>query len=174
MKKSKTDTILFVSAIISMAAVSFSFLLLAIETEKTVSDIPVTSFITGVIFWLFTAISAVLLAVLSVRRRKFYAKVNVKQSEKIKYPGLIAFFKNRIARAADIFMIICAVAFAVVFVVTHGAGLLCYITVSLLLLSVCLHSVFNGKIFYYICIKEKVLRVQEKKAKKNERNGTND
>lgn len=166
MKKQKIDLFLFVSLILSLFCVSASFLLIAIDSEKTVGSIPLPSFIAALVFWLFLVIAAVSQIILSLRCKKFFAKRNSKHKDKIYGIGLISFFKNKIGLVADIFLILCAVAFVAVFIVTGGIGFGCYIVITLLLLSLCMHSIFNGKLFFYICALKKADRKCEKKSNK--------
>lgn len=166
MEEDKTDLFLFVSYVLSFFIVSFSFLLISVETEKMINGISVTSFGAGITFWLFSVIAFIVHIVLSVRRRRFLSKNKINQTEEVKRPGILVFFKNKLAIAVDVILIACIAVCIAVLLVTGGTGFLSYVMVAALLFSVCMHSVFNGKIYTYVFTADRILETHEKKSTK--------
>ncbi len=166
MNKHKSDVFLFVALVVSFLFVALSFLLIPIESDKLIGELSLMPFIAGIVFWVSLVSALIFLVVLSVKRRKFYVRYNLKQNEKHKRIGFLSFFRNKFAAAVDILMVISFVLLVIVFVVTGGKYYDSYVAISLSLFLLFMHSIFNGKLFFYICALRKTIKNNAKKVKK--------
>ncbi len=163
MNKHKSEVFLFIALVMSLIFVSMSFLLIPIETDVMVGDLSLMPFLSGIIFWVFLVLAAVLLITLSLKRRKFYVIYKLKQSEKHKTIGLLSFFKNKYAVVTDILMFMSVGLLLMVLVVTGGKYYDSYVAITIFLSLLFMHSIFNGKLFFYICALRKTIKNNAKK-----------
>ena len=168
-KKPKKELFLFALQIFSFACVAFSFLLIPIEFEKEIRGIPLTSFIAGVVFWGALVLASLIQIILVICRNKFFKKHNLKRNKKLRNMGVFSFFKNKIAVVMDILFIMSIIGLALVFALTESQGYICYIFVAIFVFLLFMHSVFNGKIYFYICALVKTFYISKKKQRKEER-----
>lgn len=166
MNKHKSDVFLFVALVLSFLFVALSFILIPIETDYFVGELSLMPFIAGIVFWVSLAAALIFLVTLSIRRRKFYSKYNLKENEKHKRIGLLCFFRNKYATAIDIMMLLSFVLLAVVFGFTGGRYYDGYIAIAISVFLVFMHCIFNGKLFFYICALRKTIRNNANKIKK--------
>lgn len=155
MKQNKADCLLLGTSIGGFAALSISFMLMPVEGLGLVP---------GILFWGGFAIGVALQVILEIRRNSLFAKYNVKR-ETMQKPrnGLLSFGSNRIATVADGFLITGVVATALTFILNKGTGYLCYVCLSVLVFSFCMHCVLNGRIYIYIKNRNKVWKMLEQK-----------
>lgn len=134
---------------------SISFLLMPIETM---------SVLPGLLFWIGLLIGVAFQIALEARRRAFFARYNVKR-EKMQKPrnGLLTFASNKLATIVDNIFVVSIVATILAFIFTKGTGYLCYVCISVLLLSFCLHCVLNGRNYFHANNQNRVRQVLEQK-----------
>lgn len=166
--KNKADSMLLSVSIGGFAALAISFLLMPIEALGLVP---------GMLFWGGLIIGVVLQIVLEARRKSLFAQYNVKRETMQKARnGLLSFGSNYLAAIADILWAVSIIATIIVFVLTKGTGYFCYISLSVLVFSFCMHCILNGRIYIYIKNQKKVQQVLEQKKanfmkKERENNG---
>ena len=155
MKQSKIDRLLIGISIGGYAVLAISFMLVPVEGLGIVS---------GILCWGGLFIGVVLQFVLEARRRSLFAKYNVKREtmQKVRN-GLLSFGSNRIALVADGLMIVSIVATILAFILTKGTGDLCYVCLSVLIFSFCMHCILNGRIYIFVKNQNKVRQVLEQK-----------
>lgn len=155
MKQNKADYILLSLSIGGFLLLAISFPLMPLETM---------GIIPGMLFWSGLSIGVVCQIVLEARRRALLAKYKVKR-ETMQKPrnGFLSFCSNRIAMVADMILVISAIVTVAVFVITKGAGYLCYVSLAVLVFSLCLHCIFNGRNYVFIKNQTKVRKVLEQK-----------
>lgn len=134
---------------------SISFMLMPMETLRMAS---------GLLFWggLITGVGFQI--ILEARRRAFFAQYNVKRG-KMQKPrnGFLTFGSNRIAMITDNFLVVSVVATILVFLFTKGYGYICYVCITVLLYSFCMHCIFNGRNYFHVNNQNKVRQVLEQK-----------
>lgn len=146
MKCKKNDkTLLFVS-IGSFFVMSMSFLLnLFVGSKTSPKTIAVISAVSGGLFWGFLLTAVICMVLLSVRN-----KAETKKLDGL--IGLISFFKNPIAKVADILLAVVAFFTAITVFIGIKDNQDIVVNVSLVLFSLLIflfsmHCVLNGKIF---------------------------
>lgn len=118
----------------------------------------------GILFWGGLIIGVALQIVLETRRKALFARYDVKRESMQKARnGLISFGSNHLALIADILMVVSVIATILVFVLTKGAGYLCYVSLSVLVFSFCMHCILNGRIYIFVKNQKKVRQVLEQK-----------
>ena len=155
MKQYKADRLLLGISIVGFAALAISFVLMPVEG---------LGFVPGMLFWGGLLIGVVLQVILEARRRSLFAMFNVKREtmQKVRN-GLLSFRSNSLASVADVFLIISAVATILAFILTKGIGYVCYVCLSLLVFSFCMHCILNGRIYIFVKNQKKVRQVLEQK-----------
>lgn len=141
-KKSKCNVYL-IASVISFFVFSVSFLLMPIETRKVINDVNLVSIVAGVMFWLGLVIGSVMqiLFCKSIGKVAFEKKTN---------PGLISFFKNKLAMVFDVLLILSGLGLVFSIILTSATGYACYIFVTLTAFCFCAHCIFNGKNYCFI------------------------
>lgn len=149
------DRILLVSSICGFSFMALSFILMPFEGA---------GILPGLFFWAGLLVGTILQIVLEHRRRKFFKKFHVKR-EKMQKPriGLLSFGSNRLAGVADKVMVVCSVATVLALIFTKGTGVFCYFLIAATVLSVCLHCIFNGRIYFHIMNESKIQQLLEQK-----------
>lgn len=155
MKQNKADRFLLGISIGGFAILAISFMLMPVDG---------LSFVPGMLFWGGLLIGVVLQIILEARRRSLFAMYNVKREtmQKVRN-GLLSFKSNSLASVADVFLIISAVATILAFIFTKGTGYLCYVCLSVLVFSFCMHCILNGRIYIFVKNQNKVRQVLEQK-----------
>lgn len=153
--QSQTEKKFLIISMGGFVLMAVSFLLMPIESLNVLP---------GLFFWGGLLIGVAFQILLEVRRRSFFAKYKVKR-EKMQKPrnGLLTFASNKIAAIVDNVFIVSIVATVLAFIFTKGTGYLCYICISVLVLSFCLHCIFNGRNYFHVNNQKKVQQVLEQK-----------
>lgn len=161
MKRKQIDYILLSISIISFLLLAFSFMLMPIESKTFSGNLSIFSLIAGLIFWISLATGTATQIVLTRHRKMWYVsnRVRVRKSTRT---GVISFFKNAYATVADIALMLSLIGLIVVMVATHGIGYICYVFISLFIFSFSMHCILNGKNYYYVINKNKLLQTLEK------------
>lgn len=155
MKQNKADRFLLGISIGGFAILAISFMLMPVEG---------LGFVPGILFWVGLLTGVVLQIVLEARRNSLFAKYNVKRETMQKARnGLLSFRSNSLAAIADVILIISAVATILTFILTKGTGYLCYVCLSALVFSFCMHCILNGRIYIFVKNQSKVRQVLEQK-----------
>lgn len=155
MKQNRADCILLCISAGGFAILAISFILMPIAG---------LGIIPGILFWGGLLTGIVLQCVLETRRRKLFAKYNVKRETMQKTRnGLLSFFSNGLAVAVDSCLIAAVLATVLAFVFTKGTGYLCYICLSVLIFSFCMHCIVNGRIYIFVKNRDRVQQVLEQK-----------
>lgn len=146
MEKIKTGRRLLIGSCIGYFICAASTLLLpwAVGSDSRLS---VFGFATGILFWIGLLAGTVLFIVswLKVRSEAGYKK----KSEQRRL-GCISFFRSKVAAVADIICILMIIATIVGNFVTAFPYLVNVIIMFLLIFTLCLHCIFNGKVYRYL------------------------
>lgn len=161
MSRLKKIKILFWAAVASLALLSLTFSAMPHATRISEATNKVSILIVGGAFWFFLAVSCALIIWAIVERKRFMRFDANRRFKTGKLPGVITFFRNVPAIVADVIMILSAVAFVLTQIVWEVDLYLQFYLLSLLVLSVNMHSMFNGKIY----------RVTKYKAEKYKKRG---
>lgn len=134
---------MFLSSLISLAISSFSFLLIPLSDFRGTIFQKLIAYTVGVLFWIGFIIGLIITVRLGSIRKK-------DSDKNYKLPGVLCFFKNKIAIKCDILMII-----SVILLIIFQKLLGTYCIVSVILLSftmfaIYMHSVFNGNNYAYM------------------------
>ena len=148
MKSNKSSRLLYAS-VIGFFVMSASFLLMplgGIEPGPTPMRV-----LRGVLFWLGLAVGAISQIALSSSLKE------IKRASKRprKGVGVATFMSNRIAFIFDVLLILSIIAFTVSLFIQSALGYFNYIIWFLFLFSLCMHSIFNGKNYYYLQLDNK-------------------
>ncbi len=155
MKQNKAEYLLLGASIGGFAVLAISFLLLPLEG---------LGFVPGILFWAGLLTGVVLQIVLETRRKSLLAKYNVKRETMQKARnGLLSFRSNSFAAAADFFLIVSAAATVLAFILTKGTGYMCYVCLSALTFSFCMHCILNGRNYIFVKNQNKVRQALEQK-----------
>lgn len=162
MKRKQADFILFGFSVFFLGSAAVSFLLMPLESESTVGSIPSDILAVGLMFWISVAAETVIQCVLAHRRKEWCKIYRIKPSKISQKTGIITFFGNVGATAAEAAAAVSLIGFLTVGAATHWCGYSCYIFVSLFVFSFGMHCILNGKVFWYIVHQDKLLVSVEK------------
>ena len=155
MKRQTIDRILLGTSIGGFAILSISFMLMPYEE---------LGILPGILFWGGLLLGVVLQIVLENRRGALFAQYNVKRETMQKAKnGLLSVCSNRLATVADGILAADAIATVLAFVFTRGTGYLCYVCLSVLVFSFCMHCILNGRIYIFVKNQDKVRQMLEQK-----------
>ena len=146
MKKNK-ESVWLGTSILSFFLMSVSFLLMPTENKYL-------QLIAGLMFWVFMVLGVVSQVILAMLAKRLSSKNREKRMQKQRV-GIFEVCKNKFALVADIVFLLCVVVFAVLMIFTNGSSYFCYIVLTMLVFSFCMHCVLNGKIFTSICEQNK-------------------
>lgn len=140
MKTIKKINLLFCFSVLSLMFMSSTILIMPI-VDNTVR------ILLGAAFWIFTVIGYALLIVANFERRWF---INNKMDGNVRMdclPGIATFFDNIPATIADTVMIISFIIFVICMITKLKYEYISYIVLFLLLLSINMHCLFNGRVY---------------------------
>ncbi len=147
MNRKKVDYVWLGISIISFLILAISFLLMPLGGTE---DNSVYSMVAGIMFWVSIVIGISAQCVLSGRRKswnKGHKNLKNKRSQRI---GVISFFRNKYAVAADITAIVSLIGLVIALAATQAVGYICYVFISVFVFSLSMHCILNGKNFYYV------------------------
>lgn len=155
MSRKQIDTLLLRLSISSFLAMSVSFLMMPIEA---------ISIFAGGLFWFGLLVGLILQVILEIRRRDFFARYRVRR-QKMQRPhnGLLTFCANRNATIADSVLAVSVGCLVLSFWLTRGTSYLCYILIAIVVFSLCMHCILNGRIYFHVINQTKIRQVLEKK-----------
>lgn len=155
MNRKQIDSLLLRWSISGFGIMSVSFLLMPIEG---------ISMLAGGMFWIGLLMGLVLQVVLEMRRRDFLARHRIKRQRMQRtHNGLLTFGANKVAIIADGVLVVSTICLALSFWLTRGTSYLCYILIALVVFSLCMHCVFNGRIYFHVINQTKIQQTLEKK-----------
>lgn len=128
-------------SVLSSFIYSGTILLMPLASDNSNSNNKVSIMIVGFVFWTFF-----ILTYLSLFFAKKKAKNNKVKPESQNI-GLLKFFSNRLATIVDCVLIMSVIAFIISLFLPYSLSWLVYIILSILVLTLNLHSIFNGKIY---------------------------
>jgi len=140
MKTIKKINLLFYFSVLSLVFMSSTILIMPI-VDNTVR------ILLGAAFWIFTVIGYALLVVANFERRWF---INNKMDGNVRMdclPGIATFFDNIPATIADTVMILSFIIFVICTITKLKYEYISYIVLFLLLLSINMHCLFNGRVY---------------------------
>lgn len=105
-------------------------------------------YINGIAFWVFILSGYILLTILNTSRRR-----NEDKEKDKRLPGVIRFFSNPLARVFDGMFILSLLVFIIYQYTNHIDGYISYVILSIIVFSFQMHSMFNGKNYDYIYMK---------------------
>lgn len=138
MKKLK---VLYFLSTMFLAIGSASFLFMPIARDLSSGTNKAPLLINGLMFWVPFILGYVFVFFANIQRKIINGvKVNGK-------PGMINFCSNKYATIFDFLLIISFVSLVVLFVLHQGESYITFVVLFLLVLSINMHAMFNGKIF---------------------------
>lgn len=167
MKRKQVDVIWLVISIVSFFLMSFSFMLMPVETSSSFGEMSVVSYIAGIMFWLFLITGIVTQIVLFRRRQDWYVINRIRGNRICQKIGIISFFKNIYAIISDVVAVISLVGLIISLVATDGTGYICYVFISIFIFAFCMHCVLNGKNYYHVINQDVMLKNIEKERAKS-------
>lgn len=149
MKKIDKLVAFYWAAAITLAVMSLTILAMPYAVENSEHNRALVVSV-GLVFWAF-ALSGYgfLISANTLRKKIIRSKYNV-YSSITGNPGIVSFFSNVYAIVADTTMIISFVLFIAISFTELKASFFAYILLALLVFSIHMHSLFNGKIFKVI------------------------
>ena len=146
MKVNKKRALLW-GYVASSLVLSASFLLMPLDLIT--SSVRRSSLVAGILFWVSLAATLITAGWLARIYRRWRSKLPDAVSSGLpKLPGIIRFFRNPLALAADIVMLISLIGLIASLIATDASGYICYIFIALFVFSFCMHCMLNGKIYY--------------------------
>ena len=156
MRNKKEFIVLYIS-IACFFLMSLSFLFMPIDTST--QNYKLVNALTGIFYWVFLILGCVTQVILSKMRKKWLIENRIKKYELRRQKiGMLSFMKNKYGLVADILLLVSIIGLIVASIVTEGIGYICYIFMATLVFSFCMHCILNGKIYYYLTNREKILK----------------
>lgn len=146
MKQINSCKTLFYLSVFFLTLMSATFLIMPYAVDE---GSQVLTALVGLAFYVFGIIGYVFVVIANCKHKRTQKSNHNKQGEKHR-PGIIAFFSNTFAIVFDVLMIISFIAFIVVCFTSYRDEYIAFILLSILVLSVNMHSLFNGRIFQAI------------------------
>ena len=137
---------LFWFAVLFISLMSASVLLMSFAIQMGEQDREVTV-LTGIIFWLSAIAGYVMIAIADTQRKRFIiqkADGDVKMSSR---PGILTFFSNVPATVFDVMMILSFLMLVIINFTDLRYEYIAYVLLFMVVLSLNMHCLFNGKIY---------------------------
>lgn len=173
MNEKKIDLLWLWISIISYLLMSATFLLMPLDNMIPALREGVLTLVVGICFWFFLILGIVSQIILARRRKAWYVgrRLSAKQSAARRI-GLIGFGANTVAVFADLAMVLSIGGLFTSVMLTNATGYICYLFLSTLSFSFCMHCILNGRVYYHITHhyseKSKSKRDSEKEREKAE------
>ncbi len=103
----------------------------------------------GIAFYVFLIAGYVLVAVANHMRKKIKTEKSRRKTNNDRM-GVITFFANIPAKIFDVIMVVALIGFVIINFTSHKDDYITFVLLSILVLSVNMHSLFNGRIFRVI------------------------
>lgn len=154
----KAFVLLYIS-IGSFFLMSCSFLLMPIDFAA--KGLQIVNLLIGIMFWLFLVLGITIQLILSKIRKNWFTKNHIRRFQCKSRIGLISFVQNIPACIADGVCVISLIGLIISVIITSATGYACYIFMSLLVFSFCMHCILNGKIYYFLTNQDKILKASQ-------------
>ncbi len=141
------DCFSFSCAAFLVMAATVLFMPLAVESRNTGQTFIIA---VGLIFWISALLGYCAVTVAGILRRKILKTAKSSALSLKGRVGLFSFFSNVSATVADLTMIASAVLFVIVNITELKTSYFAYIVLFLLIFSIHMHCLLNGKIFKLI------------------------
>lgn len=159
MKNQNTEYVLLYGSIGGYFLMSLSVMLMPIDAVRILA---------GAMFWLGLLSGTGLQAALALSRRRFYA-AGGGMPEQRGLPGLLRFWANPAAKAADLAMVVSFPLMLAALKRTRAMGYICYVLIAVFAFSFCMHCIFNGSIYFYLKNKNRKESNQDNRNRKRRR-----
>ncbi len=157
----KKDSIWMGISIAFLLMLSISFLLMLPEDDSSIVEKSVFMFVSGGMFWVSSIMLVISQIVLSRQRKKWYAVNKVRKDIGSRRLGVISFFSNTLATVADIISVLSLVGLVIAMVASKGGGYICFVLISIFVFSFGMHCILNGRVYYFVTNKKKLLKYIE-------------
>ncbi len=155
MKRTNADRVFVFLSLCGFSVAAVSFLLMSVIKNPVLH---------GSLFWGGLLVGIVFQVILEARRRALFASYHVERRTMQKPRcGLFTFASNKGAVLADVLFFAGIATTVLAFIYTKGTGYVCYIGISVTLLSFCMHCVLNGRNFFHANNQDRVRQVLEQK-----------
>lgn len=146
----KAELQYFITVSLISAVVGAVFLLITglLSIEHSIGE-KIAAYITAAIFWISVVIQIGVTIKASIHRKHLERQKGKGQAEGLFGIGVISFFKNREAMAADILLFMSAASIVVMVWLGYDQQWVVLLCISLLFLSFSLHCIYNGKNYRY-------------------------
>ena len=142
MKETNGKKILIVS-VVSFAASSISFLLIPISNFNGNIIQRCFSYMVGIMFWIGLIIGLISTFRLgNIRKKSGYFKHSI--------PGILCFFKTKTGKVFDIMMLASLALFIAARLMLTEHDWIWLFMLSVLMFSLTMHSIFNGKNYFFV------------------------
>lgn len=153
-------------SILCFLVMSLSFLIMPLVGSSASNDREFKDWLPGLLFWSFLLTGVILQIVLANHRRQYLLRLRRSRGREWQggLPGIISFCKNGLGVIVDVAMLLGMIGFIISIISTHAVGYSCYVFLTILVFSFCLHCIFNGKNYQYIRRLTRRFDTQEPKA----------
>jgi hypothetical protein len=134
----------FWGAVVLLTLMSASFLLMPLNIRIALGYLPALS---GNIFWLSAIIGYLLVARANSARKRMEPENCAAESRRV---GILTWFSNRPAIGIDALLILSTIGLIAVLLIDGGSSYLAFVLLFLVVLSLNLHGLFNGRIYQTI------------------------
>lgn len=149
-------TLLYIS-IISYFVMAVTILFMSTENYAFRTTI-------AIIFYIGLIIGIVTQVLLSKRRRNWIKENKVSDEKMLDGRiGLLAIAQNRFALVADGACVVSLIAFIISHFVSYGLAYVGFVFLAIFIFAFCMHCVLNGKVYYYITNKRRLLKKERSK-----------
>lgn len=145
---------LFWSSVVCLTIMSAMFLLMPIVSDTT-GKAKAWFYIVGIVFWVSLIAGYCLLGIANKEQRSFVVRKTQQDVSMNCRPGIITFFSNVPGTIADTVFIASLLATVIVCFTKLWGTYVSYILIFLVVISLNLHGLFNGKLYKVVTIKQK-------------------
>ena len=139
--------ILFYLSVFFLTLMSFTIMLMPLASESAIATNDFSVILVGASFWVLTILGYGILGVANHKRKRFWIKRFGRDIQKNYRPGFLCFSANKIAEVFDIMMVIFLITSLVVAFTPWKNTFFFIALLSLLVWTVNMHSLFNGRIY---------------------------
>lgn len=137
---------LFWFAVVFIFLMSASILLMPIAVQMGEQDRKMTALI-GIIFWISAIVGYVLIAMANAERKWFIIRKGDGDVKMNCHPGIVTFFTNVPATVFDVTMVLSFLMFIIINFTDWRYEYITYVLLFLMVLSLNMHCLFNGRIY---------------------------
>lgn len=159
MRKTNRMIIYFWLSAAFMLLMSTTFLIMPVAVDKAEQNRAIVV-VVGLLFWLSALAGYGFVIAANYMRKKIMNMMSNSSSLHTGRMGLLSFFSNIYASVADTAMILSFVLFVAINFTEYKTSFLAYILLFLLIFSLHMHSMLNGKIFKLIQASKNIKNVR--------------